>query len=171
MSGITTKLALRQLRKNKNFTALNILGLTLGLTTFLLIVLYIKDELSFDRSNQKADRIVRINSDLIDRGNRTSFADAAPIVASTLKANYPEVEAAARLFPEQGVRFRRGNEELNEQHVADVDPDFFNMFTLPTIEGDPVRGLQDPGTVVLTETTAKKIFPDHEMRRPDPRTR
>ncbi|HEV2480614.1 MAG TPA: ABC transporter permease [Puia sp.] len=158
MPGITTRLALRQLQKNKAFTFLNILGLTLGLTTFLLIALYLKDELSYDRYNVNASRIVRINSDLVDDGRLTSFADAAPVVASTLKTNYPEVAATARLCPEQGVRFRRGNTELNERYVATVDPSFFQVFTLPAIQGDPVKAMDQPYTMVFTETAAKKYF-------------
>jgi putative ABC transport system permease protein len=158
MPGITTKLALRQLRKNKTFTLLNILGLTLGLTTFLLIILYINDELRFDRYNTKADRIVRINSDLVDDGILTSFADAAPVVASTLKTNYAQVESTARLCPEHGVRFLRGNDDLTEQYVATVDPSFFQVFTLQTLEGDAIRGLLQPYTMVFTETAARKYF-------------
>ncbi len=158
MSSITTKLALRQLRKNKTFTTLNILGLSIGLTTFLLIVLYIKDELSFDRYNKNADRIVRINSDLVDDGKLTSFADAAPVVAAALKTNYAQVESTARFAPQQGVRFRRGNDDLTEQYVATVDPSFFQVFTLKTLDGDAVKGLQQPHTMVFTETAAKKYF-------------
>jgi putative ABC transport system permease protein len=160
MPGITTKLALRQLQKNKTFTFLNILGLTLGLTTFLLIVLYLKDELSYDRYNTNAPRIVRINSDLVDDGKLTSFADAAPVVASTLKANYPEVAATARLCPEQGVRFKQPNTntELNEKYVATVDPSFFQLFTLPAIEGNPVKAMNEPHTMVFTESAAQKYF-------------
>ncbi|HWB93940.1 MAG TPA: ABC transporter permease, partial [Puia sp.] len=158
MFGITTKLALRQLAKNKTFTLLNILGLTLGLTTFLLITLYLKDELSFDRYNKNADRIVRINSDLLNDGKTTSFADAAPPVAQTLRTHYPEVEATARICPEQGVRFRHGNDDITERYVATVDPDFFRIFTLPAIQGDPVRGLDRPQTLVLTSSAALRFF-------------
>ena len=158
MSSITTRLAIRQLQKNKAFTFLNILGLTLGLTTFLLIALYLKDELSYDRYNINAPRIVRINSDLVDDGKLTSFADAAPSVGAILQANYPEVEATARFAPEQGVRFRLGNNELNERYVATVDPAFFQIFTLPAVEGDPMKDMDKPHSMVLTESAAKKYF-------------
>lgn len=158
MASINTKLALRSLRKNKTFTLLNILGLTLGLTTFILIALYIKDELSFDRFNKKADRIVRINTDLINEGKTTSFADAAPPIAPTLKTHFPEVESAARIFPEEGIRFRQGGQDITEKQVATVDPEFFDIFTLPAIEGDPAKALNQPRTVVLTATTAQRYF-------------
>ncbi len=158
MPGANTKLALRSLRKNKAFTALNILGLMLGLSTFLLIVLYVTDELGYDRWNTRADRIVRINTDLMSDGKLTPFADAAPPVAPTLKANYPEVEDAARLCPETGIRFRRGDQEMSEHAVATTDPSLFRLFTLPAIQGDPVRGLDQPNTLVLTASTAQRYF-------------
>jgi len=158
MPSITTKLAIRQLQKNKAFTFLNILGLTLGLTTFLLIALYLNDELNYDGYNTKAARIVRINSDLLDNGKLTSFADAAPSVGTILKTNYPEVEATARFAPQQGVRFRLGHSELTERYVATVDPAFFQIFTLPAIEGDPAKDVDQPHTMVLTETVAKRYF-------------
>ena len=158
MPSITTKLALRQLRKNKTFTTLNILGLTIGLTTFLLILLYIKDELNFDRYNINASRIVRINSDLVNDGKVTAFADAAPPVGATLKAHYPEVEATARIFLENGIRFRQNNQDITEKHVATVDPALFDLFTLPAIEGNPAKALEQPQTIVLTATTAQRYF-------------
>ena len=158
MPGAHTKLALRSLRKNKAFTALNILGLTLGLTTFLLIVLYIRDELSYDRFNTNADRIVRINTDLYNDGQFTAFADAPPPVARTLKTHYPEVEDAARICPQTDTRFRQGGQEIAETRVAATDPELFKLFTLPVIDGDPVRGMQQPGTAVLTASAALRYF-------------
>jgi putative ABC transport system permease protein len=158
MPSINAKLAIRQLQKNRVFTTLNIFGLTLGLTTFLLIVLYINDELSFDRCNVRADRIVRINTDIFSDGNLDARAGGSPAVAPTLISHYPEVETAVRMLPEGGVRFRMGTEDRTEQRVATVDPDLFRVFTLPAIDGDPVKGMQQPGTLVLTATTAMRYF-------------
>jgi putative ABC transport system permease protein len=152
------KLAFRQLKRNKVFTFLNILGLTLGLTTFLLITLYVADELSYDRFNMKAGRIVRLNTDLKLNGAFTAFADATPPVAGTLRAHYPEVEATVRICPVAGARFRNGNEELPEPNIALCDPGIFDIFTLPMIEGDPHTALQDPHAVVITESTARRYF-------------
>ena len=74
------KLAVRQLKKNRSFSLLNILGLSLGLTTFLLILLYVADELSFDRWSPTAPRIVRLNTDLLSDSRLSEFADASPSV-------------------------------------------------------------------------------------------
>jgi putative ABC transport system permease protein len=152
------KLAFRQLKRNKIFTLLNIFGLTLGLATFLLIMLYVADELSYDRFNLKADRIVRLNTDLKLNGAFTAFADATPPVAGTLRAHYPEVEATVRICPMRDARFRKGNEELPEPNIALCDPGIFDIFTLPMVEGDPHTALQDPQSVVITESTAMRYF-------------
>lgn len=134
-------LAIRQLEKNKGFTLLNILGLTLGLTTFFFITLYVVDELSYDRYNKNVDRIYRVNSDL-KIGDRISYmADAAPPVAGILKANYPEVEDVVRVFPQSSSRFQKGSEQIEETRIAIVDPDFFKIFTLHMIAGDPPGSL------------------------------
>jgi len=153
------RLAYRQLSKTRGFTLLNILGLTLGLTTFLLIVLYVADEWSYDRFNTKADRIYRVVTDIKSNGQLSQYADAAPPVAPILQKNYPQVEQAVRVLP-QIVNFRNGNgnQEIRENNVVIVDPGIFLVFTLPMIEGDPATALQRPHTVVLTETTAKRYF-------------
>lgn len=158
MPGTNTKLAFRQLTKNKTFTLLNLLGLMLGLTTFLLIVLYIHDELSFDRFNVNASRIVRLNTDIFSNGKLTATTDGSPAVAPTLIREYPEVETAVRVRPEDGVRFRMGAEDMPEPKVATVDPDLFRVFTFPAIDGDPVRGMQRPNSVVLTASAALRYF-------------
>jgi putative ABC transport system permease protein len=111
-------LAIRQLKKNKGFTALNILGLTLGLATFLLIVLFVRDELSYDRWNVKADRIYRINTDLRAGGKLTYFADAAPPVAPTLARKFPEVEKVARLFPSRADFASQKETQRSRRHAS-----------------------------------------------------
>lgn len=151
-------LVLRRLRKNPTFTLLNIVGLSLGLTTFLLIALYVTDELSFDRFNTKADRLVRINTDTRINGESTSFAIAAPPVAATLKNNYPEVEATVRILRIDQERFRKDAEDIREKSVAFADSNLFEIFTLPFIEGNPHTALKNERSIVLTESTAKRYF-------------
>ncbi|HEY4336003.1 MAG TPA: ABC transporter permease, partial [Puia sp.] len=163
MSSLQFKLAIRQLKKNKAFTLLNILGLTLGLTTFLLIVLYVTDELNFDRYNTKFDRIVRLNTDVVLNSQPSAFADAAPPVAATLKAHFPEVEQTARISPltdasNSVIRFRKGDREISEIAVAQADPTLFQIFDLPMLKGDPSTALNDPHSIVLTESAARRYF-------------
>ncbi|HTI94763.1 MAG TPA: ABC transporter permease [Puia sp.] len=152
------KTALRNLLRNKGFTFLNVFGLTLGLATCLLIVLYVVDELSYDRYNVNAGRIYRVNTDLKVNGKVTQFASSTPPVAATLTTHYPEVEKAVRIIHEEGIRFKRGNETFQEDKVASADPELFDIFTLPMIEGDPATALQAPHTVVITESAAKRYF-------------
>jgi putative ABC transport system permease protein len=158
MRRINLRLAVRQLLKTRGFTALNILGLTLGLTTFLLIVLYVADECSYDRWNTKAARIYRINTDLNLSQHVSYLADAAPPVAPTLIKNYPDVQQAVRLLPQPGTRFKKGDQLIAEPHVVICDPGMFDLFPVPMVEGDPASALLSPRTVVITESTARRYF-------------
>src|ERR1700750_2278064 len=90
------KTAFRNLLKNKGFTAINVLGLALGLATCMLIVFYVFDELSYDRYNVKADRIYRLNNDIKFGGNENSYAVSPAPAAAALKADFPEIEQVAR---------------------------------------------------------------------------
>lgn len=152
------KTAFRSLYKNKGFTAINILGLALGLATCLLIVFYVVDELSYDRYNTKADRIYRVNEDLKLGENKVQYAVAMPPLAKTLKAEYPYVEDATRIKRAGTTHVKKGSINIVENNVAFADASIFNVFTLPMISGDPKTALLDPSTVVITESIAKKYF-------------
>src|SRR5258708_6091790 len=152
------KTAFRSLLKNKGFTFLNVLGLSLGLATCLLIVFYVADELSYDRYNVKADRIFRVNTDMKLGDNITNFAIAAPAVSASLTGNFPEIERSVRLLRQENVRFRNGEQDIQEYRVAHSDPGIFSVFTLPMIEGDPATALATPNSAVITASTAKKYF-------------
>jgi putative ABC transport system permease protein len=152
------KTAVRSLYKNKGFTAINILGLALGLATCLLIVFYVVDELSYDRYNTKADSIYRVNEDLKLGENNLQYAVAMAPLAKTLKAEYPYVEDATRIKSAGTTHVKKGNGNIVENKVGFVDANIFNVFTLPMISGDPKTALLEPNTVVITESTAKKYF-------------
>ena len=152
------KTAFRSLYKNKGFTAINIFGLALGLATCLLIVLYVVDELSYDRYNTKADRIYRVNADLKLGENRKDYAVTMPPLAKTLVAEYPYVEDAVRIKNAYTMHVKKGEVNMIENKVAFADPSLFNVFTLPMISGDAKTALAEPNSVVMTESTAKKYF-------------
>ncbi|PWT98469.1 MAG: cell division protein FtsX [Bacteroidetes bacterium] len=152
------KTAIRNLWKNKGFSALNILGLSIGLATCLLITFYVIDELSFDRFNKKAERIYRVDADIQFGGNHFILAVAPEPLGPTLKREFPQVEQAARMRPYGSMLVRKGNVNLNEDKVVYADSTLFDVFTLPMIEGDPQTALKDPNSVVITETIAKKYF-------------
>jgi putative ABC transport system permease protein len=124
-----------------------------------MIALYVTDELSYDRYNEKADRIYRINSDIRFGGTDLIMAVSSDPMGAALKKDYPQVEEFARLYASSGSKLiKKGNEYINEAHVANADSTLFNVFTLPGLAGDTKTALNEPNTVVITESTAKKYF-------------
>jgi len=153
------KIAWRNLLKNKTFSLINIAGLASGLACFILIALYVADELSYDRFNDKADRIYRINSDIVFGGNKLHLAVASDPMGAVLKKDYPQVEEYVRFYNSNGSKLvKKGNEFINENNVAHADSTLFDVFTLPVIAGDAKTSLNEPNTVVISETAAKKYF-------------
>ena len=153
------KIAIRNLWKNKTFSFINIAGLAIGLSCFLLIALYVLDELSFDKYNANADRIYRINSDIRFGGADLHMPVTSDMMGQLLKKDYPQVEQYTRIYTFNGDKLiKKGNEYINEEHVAHADSTFFDVFTLPAIEGDTRTALNEPNTVVITESMAKKYF-------------
>ncbi|WP_295799513.1 ABC transporter permease [Mucilaginibacter sp.] len=152
------KTAFRSLLKNKGFTAINILGLALGLTTCLFIVFYVFDELSYDRYNIKYDRICRVNTDLKYGGVVTSFAIAAPPVGDAMVREFPEVEKSTRIALAINLRFKKGSEVIEEDRAVYCDPAIFSIFTLPMLAGNPTTALHEPNSIVISESAAKKYF-------------
>ncbi|MEO6405204.1 MAG: ABC transporter permease [Ferruginibacter sp.] len=153
------KIAFRNLWKNKGYSAINIFGLATGLATCLLILLYVTNELSYDRFNTNAYRTYRINSDLRFGGADLHFTQTSDMMGQLLKKDYPQVEQFTRIYTGSGQKLiKKGTEFITEQKVANVDSTFFDMFTLPAIEGDTKTSLDEPNTVVVTESSAKKYF-------------
>jgi len=153
------KIAWRNLLKNKAFSFINIIGLAAGLACFLVIVLYVLNELSYDKFHAKADRIYRVNSDILFGGTELHLPVTADIMGATLKKDYPQVEQFARIYNSNGTKLiKKGTDFISEQDVAHADSTLFEVFTLPVIAGDTKTALNEPNTVVLTESAAKKYF-------------
>jgi putative ABC transport system permease protein len=153
------KIAWRNLLKNKTFSFVNIIGLASGLACFILIALYVVDELSYDRFNEKAGRIYRIHGDIVFGGNPLHLAVASDPMGSALKKDYPQVEEYVRFFNSSGSKLiKKGDQFINESNVVHADSTLFEVFTLPLIAGNPKSALNDPNTVVISESTAKKYF-------------
>ena len=152
------KIALRNLWKNKGYSAINIIGLSMGIATCLLITLYVLDELSFDRYNKKADRIYRINADIKFGGDEQKLAVAPDPMAFTMVKDYPEVENAVRFRNYGPSLVKKGNENIKEERVIYADSTLFDVFTLPMIAGNPKKALAEPNSVVITENIANKYF-------------
>ncbi|GAB4021884.1 ABC transporter permease [Spirosoma koreense] len=154
------KIAWRTLRKQQGFSFINIFGLAVGLACCLLILLYVLDELSFDRYNAKADRIYRVQSDVKFGGNDMHFAVSPDPMGPTLKKDYPQVEQFVRLHDKGSWLIRRSGETANlrENNITFADSTLFDVFTLPLLAGDPKHALAEPNTVVISESAARRHF-------------
>ena len=154
-----TKIALRNLRKYKGYTFINVAGLAVGLACCLLIVLFVRDELSYDRYHEKADQIYRVTLDAL-LGEQEINAPISPApMAQALVNDYPEVVQATRLFTYAGETLvRYEDRRFVEERFFFGDSTTFDVFTFPLLRGDPETALLEPNTVVLTESTARKYF-------------
>lgn len=152
------KTAFRSLWKSKGFSAINIIGLAIGLSTCLLILIFVMDELSYDRYNVKADRIYRVDGDIKFGGNHFILAVAPAPAGPALRRDYPEVEKEVRFRMQGGRLVKKGDQNIQEDAMIFADSTLFDVFTLPMIAGDPHTALVDAHTVVITERMAKKYF-------------
>jgi putative ABC transport system permease protein len=152
------KSAFRNLVKSKFYTSINIIGLAVGLATCLLILLYVKDELSFDRYNTKAERIYRVNNEIKYGNNHMDLAVCPAILGSSMVREMPQVEQYTRIRWSGSLLIKKGNENVQESRVAFADSTLFDVFTLPVIEGNPKTALKEYHSLVITESMSKKYF-------------
>lgn len=152
------KTAIRNLTKNKFYTSINIIGLAVGIATCLLILLYVVDELSYDKYNVNADRIYRVNNEVKFGDNHFDLAVAPAMMGPTIVKELPEVKQYTRLRSYGSFLVKKVNTNLRENRVAYGDSTLFEVFTLPMIEGDPKTALVEPHSVVITESMAEKYF-------------
>jgi putative ABC transport system permease protein len=152
------KVALRNIRKHKFYSAINILGLAAGVTSCLFIILYISDELSYDKFHAGAENIYRIGLEgkIGDQEIRT--ASSCPPLASAMAKEIPGVESSIRVSPRGNSVFKYEDKSFTEEQIVYTDSNFFEFFSFRLIEGDPATALKEPNSIVLTERIAKKYF-------------
>ena len=148
------KMALRNLWKNKGFSAINILGLTIGMASSLLILLWVRNELSYDRFNAHADRIYRITAD----ASGFKVAVNPPWMPAALQAAMPEIRSVVRVSHLPSVLLSVGTREFQESGVFYADSNFLQFFSYPLVAGDPKTALRRPDAVLLTTAMARKYF-------------
>lgn len=151
-------IAWRTFLRSKGYSLINILGLAIGLSACMLIGLYVHHELSFDQFNEKADRIYRVDEELKFGSNHLDLAITNATFGETARFEFQQVEQTTRL---QGYGFfmvRKGDTNIKEGNVAWADSTLFDVFTLPTIAGDPKTALKEPHSIVITESVARKYF-------------
>jgi putative ABC transport system permease protein len=153
------KLALRNIRKYKFFSAINILGMSTGIAACLLLLLYVVDEISFDRFHEKADKIYQVGLHAKIGDQDISVANTCPPMAETLVKEVPGVEQATRISNFWGTpTLRFEDKAFTEDKIFHADSNFFSFFSFKLLEGDELTALQEPNTLVLTESIARKYF-------------
>lgn len=153
------KVAFRNIMRYKFYSAINILGMTIGLTACLVIILYIADELSYDKFHPNADRIYQVGLHGKIGGQDLMVANTCPPMGPALVAEVPEVESSTRIAPHFGDPSIKFNEKVfAETKVFYVDSNFFEFFGYKLLEGDPKSVLKEPNTLVMTAEMAKKYF-------------
>jgi putative ABC transport system permease protein len=152
-------IAIRNMLKHKFFSAINILGMTIGITACLLIVLYVTDELSYDRFHAKADRIYQVGLHGKIGGQDIMTSTTCPPMAEAFVKEIPGIEEATRIANFWGASVVKNEEKtFTEEKIFYADSNFFNFFSFRLIEGEPKTALLEPNTVVLTESMAAKYF-------------
>jgi putative ABC transport system permease protein len=155
------KTALRNLRKNKLYSAINIVGLTTALAACLLIGVYIIHELSYDKFNTNASRIVRTTMEYSRAGTVSTTASTGTKVGPQFKRTFPSVEEYARTFISHGV-VKYNDKIFDEQHILYADDPFFKIFSFQMMTGDAATALDAPDKIVITRSIAKKYFGTEE---------
>jgi putative ABC transport system permease protein len=153
------KIAIRNLLKNKLFSFINISGVAIGLACFLLLALYVKDELSYDRFHNNADRIYRLSRTFLSKDGTASLrlAHAAPPFGPLIKQDFPEVEQVVRLL-ETGASVKYGDKVFNEDAVFAAEANLFKVFSFNVTSGNPDKALENPFSIVFSRPMAEKYF-------------
>ena len=154
------KIAIRHLKRHKFITVINISGLAVGMACCILIVLYVSNELSFDRFHHDADNIYRVTT--VETRVQTGTTEYGAATQFPLGPNLPKdinsIKTAVRVSAPGNTLYTVGDKKIWEEHTVFADAGFFQLFNYPLQEGDPATVLKDPYTIVLTESTAKKYF-------------
>jgi len=152
------RFAFRLFSKNLGFSIINIVGLSIGMAATLIILLYVLNELSYDRYHEKANRIYRISMQPgSDPSKQVCFTP--PPLAPALVSSFPEIQSISRLVLwKRNVLMASGDKIFIEKNIAMADSSLFDVFTIPFLQGDPADALRRPNTIILTEKMAGKYF-------------
>ncbi len=152
------KIAFRNLSKHKFYSAVNILGLTIGVTCCLLILLFVSDELGYDKHWTNSDRIYRVSGDHLFHGEPFYAAITPAPLAQALANDFPEVQSSARFRNAYGVIFNQGELVFNEPNVFFADSSIFQVFDFNLLVGNADQALTQPQTMVISSAIAEKYF-------------
>lgn len=155
-------IAIRNLFKYKAFSFINITGLAVGIAVCMLILLFVKDEMSFDRFNEKYERIGRIALEGYFGGSEISIVQSCAPLAETMVSDFPEVETATRVRNYGYPVIRYNDKVFSEEKFFSADSTFFDVFTVEFVAGDENTALTEPNTMVITEETAARYFGEED---------
>jgi len=156
------KVTLRNIKRHKAFSFINIFGLAIGLACCLLISLWVLDELSFDRFHKHSDRLFRVEADEDYSGRKMHTITSPVVLAPTLEKEIPEVLFASRFTRFGGLQLTYQDNSFFEQDVRAADPSFFFMFSFLLIKGDKNTALNEPFSIIISERMADKYFADED---------
>lgn len=155
------KITLRHIRKDKMFSIINIAGLAIGIAACLLLISWIKYDLSFDKFHKNQDNLYKIiTKNVFSTANITHFGQTPMLLAEYLRKNIPEVKDAT-IYWRRPWQLKRGEKQFVTRGLL-TEPDFLNMFTFPFIKGNPENLLSEPRSIAISESLSKKIFGDED---------
>lgn len=160
MLGNYLKIAWRNITGSPLFSAINIVGLAIGLACCILITLFVRYELSYDKHWQDADRIYRVTRDFF--GNDLRLAAVAPPIAPLMEQDFPEIEAITRILRTGGLAITVDDESFQDESLAIADTNVFDVFDFTFVEGNPETALDDPSSIVMTRRAAERYFGDED---------
>ena len=152
------KTAVRHMMKHPGYSFLNVIGLTLGITSALFLLIYVSDEVSYDRYHEKADRIYRVSSKITEPDDQFTWIVAQIPFGPQVAHDYPEVEAYVRFINVPTTLYKYEDREFNEGNFFYADSALFDIFTYKVLKGDARSALLEPNKIVLTETVAARYF-------------
>jgi putative ABC transport system permease protein len=152
--------SLRSFKRQRSYVIINILGLSIGIACSLLIALFVINEASYDKFNVKKDRIFRTILNGKIGGQEVTISTSAAVMGPTMIKEFPEIEDFLRMTGTGPTVVEYNSQVFTEEDLIEADSSFFNFFTIPVLKGDPTNMLNAPHKVVLSESTAKKIFGD-----------
>lgn len=157
------RVAIRNLRKHSFYSVINLLGLAAGVTSCLFIILYVAEELSYDKFHYEAQNIYSIRLHGKIAGQEVKTSSSSPPLAAAMVAEIPGVEQATRISTRNKVVFKKDDKVFSEDKIIFADSNFFQFFSFQLLEGDPKTALVEPNSIVLTERLAAKYFEGDAM--------
>src|SRR5512133_3122756 len=152
------KTAVRHILKHFGYSILNIIGLTLGITSALFLIIYVSNEISYDRYHEKADRIYRVSSNIKEPDDKFTWVVAQIPFGPQVVQDYPEVQSFVRFINMPRALYKYEDQEFNEENFYYADSTLFDIFTYKVLKGEVKTALLEPKKIILTEKIANKYF-------------